>query len=191
MQEETTKGKFSHQSSRLTWSRAKPREKDYGEQNTCQTIMVASHLPSMPYQKLHNGVITLVQHLNNKATQNTSVWESEQANLTRILTVGNHDENATKIFDFPQHVLTNANNMANWASANFYTMSTVMLIIKPALHSRVIPTPLLVQGFLQLESHPLEATTRGRWCLAVGVHPVAFLSHSCWRSWGNLFFNIK
>ena len=63
--------------------------------------MVASHLPSMPHQKLHNGVITLVQHLYYKATKKTSVWESEQANLTRILIVRNHNENATKIFDFP------------------------------------------------------------------------------------------
>ena len=141
--------------------------------------MVASHLPSMPYQKLQNGVIALVQHLNDKATKHTSIWESKEANLTRILIVGNHDENTAKVFDFPQHSPPDANNMANGGSVNFHTMSTIMLVIISPLHSGVIPTPLLLQGFVQLEGDPLEATSRGRRGMAVGVHPVAICSRIC------------
>lgn len=155
-----TKGEFNHIPITLTISRVKLREKKHGKREESQNTKMASLVPSMPHQRHHNEVITPVQHLNYKGFKNTSERKAEQADLTRMLIVNDHDENTIKIFNFVQHTPFSAYDMANGASINFHSMKTVMLCIKPTLHNGVIPTPLFFQGFLQQEMHLVEAKTR-------------------------------
>ena len=97
----TNKKKVHHHPIKLMTSSAVLKPKDQGKQEARQTTKVASLLPSVPSQRLHNGVITLIYHLNNKSPKNTSSGKAEKADLTAILRVSDHDENTTKIFDFP------------------------------------------------------------------------------------------
>ena len=96
----TNKEVNHHPIKRVTAS-SEPKPKNQGKQRASQTIKVASLLPSVPNQRLHNGVITLIQHLNNKSPKNASSGKAEKADLTAILRVSDHDENTTKIFYFP------------------------------------------------------------------------------------------
>ena len=82
-----TKGKFRHHPITLINSSAKPKEKEEGKWEASQNTKVANFLPSTPHQRLHNGVITPVQHLNNKSPNNASCWKADEADLTRILIV--------------------------------------------------------------------------------------------------------
>ena len=109
---------------------------------------VSSLLPSMLHQRLHNGVVTLIEHLNNKRSKNTSRWETEQVDPTRILTISDYDEYTSKIFSLSQYTSFSAYDMTNGASVNFYTMKTIMVFIKPPLRRGVIPASLLLHGLL-------------------------------------------
>ena len=112
----------------------------------------------MPNQRLHNGVVTLVQHLNNKRPKNTSSWEADQIDLTTILIVSEEEENTTKVFNLSQRPPFSAYDVASRAFVNLNTMKTIMGFIKPPLSTGVIPAPPLFQGLLQMLGHPLEAT---------------------------------
>ena len=148
----------SHRPIILTTSSSKPKPKDQGNQEASQTTKVASRLPSMPNQRLYNGVVALVQHLNNKRPKNTSSWEADQINLTTILIVSEEDKNPTKVFNFSQSPPFSAYDMASRILFNLNTMKTIMVCIKTLLSTGVIPAPLLFQGLLQMLGHPLEAT---------------------------------
>ena len=138
-----TKGEIRHCPITVITSSTKPRGKDPYKQEASQTTKVASLLPSMPNQRLHNGVIALVQHLNNKRPKNASRWKADQIDLTTILIVSECDKNTTKIFNLSQHPPFSAYDMANRASENLNTMKTVMVFIKPSLCTGVIEAPPL------------------------------------------------
>ena len=78
-------------------------------------------------QRLHNGVVTLVQHLNNKRPKNTSSWEADQIDLTTILIVSEEDKNPTKVFNLLQRPPFSAYDMASRVFFNLNTMKTIMV----------------------------------------------------------------